>query len=85
MNVAFVDAHPDRFPVAVICRVLKFPERTFYPAKARPDCARALADVEHKAMILREWTANYQCYGSAGCTNISTAKITRSPGAPSPA
>ena len=64
MNVAFIDAHRDRFPVAVMCRVLELPERTFYAFKARPVCARATADIDHKAMILREWSANYQCYGA---------------------
>ena len=64
MNVAFIDAHRDRFPVAVMCRVLEFPERTFYAFKARPVCARALTDVDHKSMILTEWAANYSCYGA---------------------
>jgi transposase-like protein len=64
VNVAFIDAHRDRFDVAVMCRVLSFPERTFYAFKARPVCARATADAAHKTLILDEWTANYSCYGA---------------------
>ena len=64
MSVAFIDAHRDRFSVAVICRAIEFPERTFYAFKARPACARAVSDVDRKAIILREWTANYRCYGA---------------------
>ena len=63
MTVAFIDAHRDRFEVAAMCRVLGFPERTFYAFKARPVCARATADAAHKTLILKEWTANYSCYG----------------------
>jgi putative transposase len=64
VTVAFIDAHRDRFPVAVMCRVLEFPERTFYAAKARPVSARAAADIDRKTLILVEWKANYSCYGA---------------------
>jgi putative transposase len=64
VTVAFIDAHRDRFEVAAMCRVLGFPERTFYAFKARPICARATADAAHKTLILDEWTANYSCYGA---------------------
>jgi putative transposase len=47
-----------------MCRVLEFAERTFYAAKARPVCARAASDEAHKTVIVREWTANYSCYGA---------------------
>ena len=64
MTIGFIDAHRDRFPVAVMCRVLEFPERTFYAAKSRPVSARAVADVDRKTLIKVEWTANYSCYGA---------------------
>lgn len=64
MTVAFIDAHRDRFPVAAMCRVLEFPERTFYAAKARPASARAVADIDRKVLIEAEWKANYSCYGA---------------------
>ena len=51
MTVAFIDAHRDRFPVAAMCRVLEFPERTFYAAKARLVSARAVADIDRKTAI----------------------------------
>lgn len=64
MTVAFIDAHRDRFPVAAMCRVLEFPERTFYAAKARRASARAVADIDRKTLIEVEWRANYSCYGA---------------------
>ena len=64
MTVAFIDAHRDRFAVAAMCRVLEFSERSFYAAKTRPACARAVADVDRKTLISVEWKANYSC-----CTN----------------
>ena len=64
MTIAFIDEYRDRFPVAVMCRVLKFSERTYYAAKARLPCARVITDEVHKVMIKSEWTANYSCYGA---------------------
>ena len=46
-----------------MCRVLVFSERTFYAAKCRPRCARAVADEARKTVISVEWKANYSCYG----------------------
>ena len=54
MTIGFIDAHRDRFAVAAMCRVLEFPERTFYAAKARPVCARALGDIDRKTLIEAE-------------------------------
>jgi len=82
VSVAFIDAHRDRFPVAVICRAIEFPQRTFYAFTAGPACARAVSDVDRKAIILREWTANYQCYGARrlhkhlGCQGHPIARCT---------
>jgi putative transposase len=64
VTVAFIDAHRHRFPVAAMCRVLEFSERTFYAAKVRPMSARAVADIDRKTMIFVEWKANYSCYGA---------------------
>jgi hypothetical protein len=44
VSVAFIDANRHRWPVAVVCRVLELPERSYYAAKQRPACARALSD-----------------------------------------
>jgi putative transposase len=62
--VAFVDAHRDRWPVAVICRTIELPERTFHAAKARPPSQRSISDLEGRAHVRRVWEANYCCYGS---------------------
>ena len=64
MTIAFIDGHRDRFPVAVMCRVLEFSERTYYAAKVRLPCTRVITDEVHKVMIKSEWTANYSCYGA---------------------
>ena len=64
MTIGFIDAHRHRFPVAAMCRVLAFSERTFYAVKARPVSARAVADIDRKVLIEVEWKANYSCYGA---------------------
>ena len=42
--VCFVDEHRDRWPVAVMCRTIGLPERTFHAAKTRPPSARSISD-----------------------------------------
>ncbi len=64
MTVRFIDAHRDRWPVAVMCRTLEFSERTYHGAKSRPPCARQLSDERHRVEIRRVWEANYRCYGA---------------------
>ena len=54
VTIAFIDAHRDRFPIAAMCRVLEFAERTFYAAKVRPVSARAVADEAHTVTITAE-------------------------------
>lgn len=56
--MAFIDAHRHLYPVAVMCRVLEFAERTYYAAKVRPPSARAVAAEEEKVKITAEWTSN---------------------------
>jgi putative transposase len=64
VNVRFVDAHRDRWPVVVMCRVIGFSERTYYAAKARPRSARDRSDEKAKVEIRRVFDTNYQCYGA---------------------
>lgn len=64
MSVAFIDAHRHLWPVAVMCRVLDLPERSYYAAKARPACARAATDAAWCIEIRRVFEANYQVYGA---------------------
>ena len=64
MSVAFIDANRHRWPVAVMCRVLELPERSYYAAKKRPACKRRLSDQAAKVEIRRVWEANYRAYGA---------------------
>lgn len=61
--VSFVDEHRDQWPVAVMCRTIGLPERTFHAAKTRPPSARSITDERHKIEIRRVWLGNYSCYG----------------------
>lgn len=56
MRVAFVDAHRDRWPVAVICRAIGLSERTYHARKSRPPSARAVRDEALKVDIARVCT-----------------------------
>jgi transposase InsO family protein len=64
VSVAFIDANRHRWPVAVMCRVLGLAERSYYAAKQRPTCARAIADDARRVEIRRVWEANYRVYGA---------------------
>lgn len=64
MRVAFVDAHRDRWPVAVICRAIGLSERTYHARKSRPPSARAVRDEALKVDIARVFKDNYSCYGA---------------------
>ena len=61
--VSFVNEHRDVWPVAVMCRTIGLPERTFHAAVSRPPSARSISDARHAVEIRRVWTANYSCYG----------------------
>lgn len=64
MSVAFIDAHRDRWPVAVMCRVLELNERSYYAAKTRPASARSVTDEQWRLEIRRVYNANYRVYGA---------------------
>jgi transposase InsO family protein len=64
VSVAFIDTNRQRWPVALMCRVLELSERSYYAAKRRPVSARARADVTHRREIRRVFDANYQVYGA---------------------
>jgi hypothetical protein len=61
--VSFVNEHRDLWPVAVMCRTIGLPERTFHAATTRTPSARSISDARHAVEIRRVWTANYSCYG----------------------
>jgi putative transposase len=62
--VSFVDEHRAVWPVAVMCRTIGLPERTFHAAKVRPPSARSVSDELHAVEIRRVWIGNYSCYGA---------------------
>jgi len=62
--VCFVDEHRDRWPVAVMCRTIGLPERTFHAAKTRSPSPWSIRDELHKIEIRRVWEQNYRCYGA---------------------
>jgi putative transposase len=62
--VAFRETHRCRFGVEPICEVLEVAPSTYYSAKSRPPCRRALRDVELKTQVLRVFEENYGVYGA---------------------
>jgi transposase InsO family protein len=64
VRTSFVDANRHRWPVAAMCRAIGLAERSYYAARARPACARRLADEVLVVHIRRVWEANYRAYGA---------------------
>jgi putative transposase len=62
--VAFIDAHRCRFGVEPICEVLEVAPSTYYSAKHRRPCQRAVRDVELGEHIRRVFAENYGVYGA---------------------
>lgn len=67
-KVAYIDAHRAEFGVEPICRALEdtpaqIAPSSYYAAKSRPLCARAVRDEELCAAITRIHEANYGVYG----------------------
>jgi putative transposase len=62
--VRYIDARRDRWGVEPICRALQFAPSTYYAAKARPRCARAVRDESLRAEIRRVFDQSFDgCYG----------------------
>ena len=61
--IAYIDQTRQRFGVEPICSVLQFAPRTYYAAKSRPPCARALRDAELKPEVARVHRDNFGVYG----------------------
>jgi putative transposase len=61
--VAYVDAHRATFGVEPICEALAVAPSTYYAAKVRPPCRRALRDAELKPEVTRVHEANRHVYG----------------------
>jgi putative transposase len=60
----YIDANRDEFGVEPICQTLQIAPSTYYAAKARPRCARALSDERLKPELARVHAANYGVYGA---------------------
>ena len=60
----FVDAFRDRFGVEPICRVVQLAPSTYWSAKRRPRCARAIRDEELKVEVRRVYEENFSVYGA---------------------
>jgi putative transposase len=63
--VAFIDGHRGRWGVEPICRVLQVAPSTYYAAKRRPLCRRAVEDAALKAAIRRVYREHFAVYGAA--------------------
>lgn len=59
----YIDAHREEFGVEPICRVLQFAPSTYYAAKSRPPCPRALSDSLLGEHIRRVHEQNYAVCG----------------------
>jgi putative transposase len=62
--IAFIDAKRDEFGVEPICEVLQFAPSTYYSAKRRPPCARAVRDEQLCTEITRVHAENFGVYGA---------------------
>jgi putative transposase len=62
--VAYIDACRERFGVEPICEALQVAPSTYYSAKGRRPCRRAVRDQELRAHILRVFDGNYGVYGA---------------------
>ncbi len=60
----FIDAHRDDFGVEPICRSLQFALSTYWSAKRRGRCARAVRDDHLKTEIARVHRENFSVYGA---------------------
>jgi putative transposase len=62
--IAYIDAHRERFGVESICNVLQFALSTYWSAKRRPRCARAIRDEQLSPEISRVHAENFGVYGA---------------------
>ncbi len=62
--VSFIDAERDRFGVEPICEALQVAPSTFYAARTRRPCRRAVRDAELEEHIRRVFEDNYGVYGA---------------------
>ena len=64
MKFRFINDHKGQWPVRTLCRVLGVSPAGFYAWRSRPDCARAVANLELLAHVRRLYTQHRGRYGS---------------------
>ncbi len=62
--IAYIDAFRGRFGVEPICKTLQFAPSTYWSAKRRPRCARAIRDDQLVGEIARVHAQNFGVYGA---------------------
>ena len=62
--MAYIETYRDRFGVEPICETLEIAPSTYYSARSRPRCRRALRDEELRKHITRVFEDNYGVYGA---------------------
>src|SRR3954471_19270225 len=62
--IVFIDAQRERCGVEPICNVLQFAPSTYWSAKRRPACARAIRDEQLCREIARVHAENFAVYGA---------------------
>lgn len=64
MRFAFIEAEKARFPIAMMCRLLKVSRSGFYASRGRPESPRAEEDRRLLVKIKESHTASRSTYGS---------------------
>jgi putative transposase len=59
----FIEERRGRFGVELLCRTLGASPSTYYAARSRPPCTRAITDAWLHEEIARVFEQNYRVYG----------------------
>ena len=62
--MAYIETYRDRFGVEPICETLEIAPSTYYSARSRAPCRRAVRDEELRKHITRVFEDNYGVYGA---------------------
>jgi putative transposase len=73
--VAYIEAHKASFGVEPICEVLEIAPSTYYAARNRTPCARAVRDAELRPEIERVYTHNRSVYGPLKTMSTSSLEF----------
>lgn len=81
--VSLVDEHRDVWPVAVMCRTIGLPERTFHAHKTRPPSTRSISDAVH-AVTTRNQDRKSGETGTAGANTTTRDRVAAEPATVTP-